>query len=51
MLGAYIGITECVAKEVIIKGIEKSLGAKRPDLLSSNIECFERGYKIGQEAK
>ena len=51
MLGAYIGATEVVPKEVIIETIKNKLGKKKPEFLPMNLEAFEKGYAIGAAAK
>lgn len=51
MLGAYIGYTEVVDKEVILGEIRKKLGAKKPELLPLNEEAFEKGFEIGRAAR
>lgn len=51
MLGAYIGATEVVPKDVIIETIKNKLGKKKPEFLPMNLEAFEKGYAIGAAAK
>lgn len=51
MLGAYIGATGVVPKEVIIETIKNKLGKKKPEFLPMNLEAFEKGYEIGLAAK
>ena len=51
MLGAYIGATEVVPKEVIIETIKNKLGKKKPEFLPMNLEAFEKGFAIGAAAK
>lgn len=51
MLGAYIGATEVVPKDVIIEAIKNKLGKKKPEFLPTNLEAFEKGYEIGQVHK
>ena len=50
MLGAFIGYTKVVPKEVILDAIRHKIGAKKPELLPLNEEAFERGYAIGSAA-
>lgn len=50
MLGAFIGYTNVVPKEVILDAIRHKIGAKKPELLPLNEEAFERGYAIGSAA-
>lgn len=51
MLGAYIGATEVVPKEVIIETIKNKLGKKKPEFLPMNLEAFDKGYAIGAATK
>ena len=51
MLGAYIGATQVVPKEVIIETIKNKLGKKKPEFLPMNLEAFEKGYAIGEAAR
>ncbi|HHW95075.1 MAG TPA: pyruvate ferredoxin oxidoreductase [Mogibacterium sp.] len=50
MLGVYIGYTNAVPEEVMIKGIETNF-KKKPDLIEPNIEAFKKGLEIGKAAK
>jgi len=51
MLGAYVGATEVVPKEVIVETIKNKLGKKKPEFLPMNLEAFEKGYAIGAAAR
>ena len=51
MLGAYIGATGVVPKEVIIETIKNKLGKKKPEFLPMNLEAFEKGFEIGMASK
>lgn len=51
MLGAYIGYTEVVGKEVILDAIRHKIGAKKPELLPLNEDAFEKGFAIGAAAR
>jgi 2-oxoglutarate ferredoxin oxidoreductase subunit gamma len=50
MLGAYVGYTDIIPREVMLKGIEKKLGGKRPDMIPLNQKAFCKGFDIGREA-
>ena len=50
MLGVYVGATDAVPEEVIVKGIEHKFAAK-PKLIEPNVEAFKMGLKIGREQK
>ena len=51
MLGVYIGYTEVIPQEVILEGIRKKLGKKKPELLPLNEEAFNKGLEIGKAAE
>ena len=50
MLGVYVGATDAVPEEVIIKGIEHKF-EKKPKLIEPNIEAFKMGLEIGRQQK
>ncbi len=50
MLGVYVGGTEAVPEEVIIKGIEHKF-EKKPHLIQPNIDAFNQGLEIGKAQK
>ncbi len=50
MLGVYVGFTEAVPEEVIVKGIEHKF-EKKPKLIAPNVEAFQKGLEIGKAAR
>ena len=50
MLGVYVGYTEAVPEEVIIKGIEHKF-AHKPHLIAPNVDAFNKGLEVGKAAK
>ena len=50
MLGLYVGATDAVPEEVIIKGIEHKFAAKEK-LIAPNVEAFKMGLEIGRKQK
>lgn len=48
MLGVYVGATEAVPEDVIIKGIEHKFAAKEK-LIAPNVEAFKMGLEIGKK--
>ncbi len=50
MLGVYVGFTDAVPAEVIVKGIEEKF-KKKPKLIEPNVEAFKKGLEIGKAAK
>ena len=50
MLGVYVGATDAVPEEVIIKGIEHKFAAKEK-LIAPNVDAFKMGLEIGRKYK
>ena len=50
MLGVYVGYTDAVPEEVIIKGIEHKFENK-PKLIPPNVDAFKKGIEIGRAQK
>ena len=50
MLGVYVGATDAVPEDVIIKGIEHKFAAKEK-LIAPNVEAFKMGLEIGRKQK
>ena len=50
MLGVYVGATDAVPEEVIVKGIEHKFAAKEK-LIAPNVEAFKMGLEIGRQQK
>ena len=50
MLGVYVGATDAVPEEVIVKGIEHKF-SKKPKLIEPNVEAFKMGLEIGRAQK
>ena len=50
MLGAYIGYTQAIPEEIMLKTIESQLG-KKADLIPLNREAFAKGLAIGKAAR
>ncbi|MBQ0004435.1 MAG: 2-oxoacid:acceptor oxidoreductase family protein [Clostridiales bacterium] len=50
MLGVYVGATDAVPADVIIKGIEHKF-EKKPKLIQPNIDAFNMGLEIGKAQK
>ncbi|MBQ6315720.1 MAG: 2-oxoacid:acceptor oxidoreductase family protein, partial [Mogibacterium sp.] len=50
MLGVYVGATDAVPEEVIVKGIEHKF-AHKPKLIEPNVEAFKMGLEIGRQQK
>ncbi len=47
MLGVYLGYTEAVPPEVVLKGLKKKFESK-PGVYELNEEAFYKGYEIGK---
>ncbi|OYD16715.1 hypothetical protein CH330_02095 [candidate division WOR-3 bacterium JGI_Cruoil_03_51_56] len=50
MLGAYVGATDVVPFDALMKEAKKAF-QKKAKLASINIKCLEQGYKLGQAAR
>lgn len=50
MLGVYVGATDAVPADVIVKGIEHKF-AHKPHLIAPNVDAFKSGLEIGKAAK
>lgn len=48
MLGVYVGATDAVPEEVIVKGIEHKF-EKKPALIGPNVDAFKMGLEIGRK--
>ena len=48
MLGVYVGATDAVPEDVIIKGIEHKF-EKKPALIGPNVDAFKMGLEIGKK--
>ena len=48
MLGVYVGATEAVPEDVIIRGIEHKFAVKEK-LIAPNVEAFKIGLEIGKK--
>ena len=49
-LGAYVGGTGIVDREVVEKILHQEFGRK-PEVLEINLKAFKRGYELGLEAR
>ena len=50
MLGVYVGATDAVPEEVIVKVIEHKFQAK-PHLIAPNVDAFKMGLELGKQQK
>ena len=50
MLGVYVGYTDAVPEDVIIKGIEHKF-ANKEKLIAPNVDAFKKGIEIGKAQK
>jgi 2-oxoglutarate ferredoxin oxidoreductase subunit gamma len=50
MLGVYVGATDAVPEDVIVKGIHHKF-EKKPKLIEPNVEAFKMGLEIGRQQK
>ena len=50
ILGAYIGVEECVSHETIVEQIKKTF-AKKPQFVEVNCKTFMEGYNLAKAGK
>jgi len=50
MLGVYIGYTQAIPAEVVIENIKHQF-EKKPKVIPMNLEAFNKGLAIGQQAR
>ena len=48
LIGALIGATETVSKDIFIKSLEEKFKAKKPEVLQMNILALEKGIEFGK---
>ena len=48
LLGALIGATDIVSKDVFVKSLEEKFKAKKPEILEMNILALEKGIEFGK---
>lgn len=48
LIGALIGATDIVSKEIFIKSLEEKFKEKKPEILELNIRALEKGIELGK---
>lgn len=48
LIGALIGATNIVSKEIFIKSLEEKFREKKPEILEMNIKALEKGIESGK---
>ncbi len=51
IIGALIGATEIVSKDIFVSSLEEKFKAKKPEILEMNMKALEKGIAFGQQAK
>lgn len=51
LLGALIGATDIVSKDVFVASLEEKFKSKKPEILELNLKALERGLEYGKAAK
>ena len=49
LIGALIGATDIVSKEIFVKSLEEKFKEKKPGILEMNLEALEKGIAFGKE--
>ena len=50
IIGALIGATGVVSKEVFVASLEEKFKAKKPEILEMNMKALEKGIAFGEQA-
>ena len=48
LIGALIGATDIVSKEVFVKSLEEKFKTKKPEILEMNMKALEKGIEFGK---
>lgn len=51
IIGALIGATEIVSKDIFVASLEEKFKAKKPEILEMNMKALEKGIAFGQQIK
>jgi len=50
IIGALIGATGVVSKEVFVASLEEKFKEKKPEILAMNLKALEKGIAFGEQA-
>ena len=48
LLGALMGATDIVSKDVFVKSLEEKFKSKKPEILEMNMKALEKGIELGK---
>lgn len=51
IIGALIGATDIVSKEVFVQSLEEKFKEKKPEILEMNMKALEKGIAFGEKVK
>lgn len=51
IIGALIGATDIVSKEIFVASLEEKFKTKKPEILEMNMKALEKGIAFGQKIK
>ncbi len=51
IIGALIGATEIVSKDIFVASLEEKFKEKKPEILEMNMKALEKGIAFGQQVK
>lgn len=51
IIGALIGATDIVSKEIFVSSLEEKFKSKNPEILEMNMKALEKGIAFGKQAK
>lgn len=48
LIGALMGATDIVSKEVLVRSLEEKFKSKKPEILELNMKALEKGIELGK---
>ena len=51
LIGALMGATDIVSKEVFVRSLEEKFKAKKPEILELNMKALEKGIELGKNLR
>ena len=48
LIGALMGATDIVSKEVLVRNLEEKFKSKKPEILELNMKALEKGIELGK---
>lgn len=51
LIGALMGATDIVSKEVLVRSLEEKFKSKKPEILELNMKALEKGIELGKNLR